>query len=81
METYDLQLLVEQQNENILALTVEKEWLADNNINLQEQLVELQQNYNKKIICLIFELFFVKKYLLVGAFGMLVCVCMLHQSD
>ena len=61
METYNLQLLVEQQNENILALTVEKEWLADNNINLQEQVVELQQNYNKKIICLIFELFFVKK--------------------
>ena len=49
METYNLQLLLEEQNEKIMALTFEKDWLSDDNINLQEQIVEIQQKYNKKV--------------------------------
>ena len=49
METYNLQLLLKEQNEKIMALTFENDWLSDDNINLQEQIVVIQQKYNKKV--------------------------------
>ena len=49
MEVSNLQLLVEEQNEKIMALTFEKDWLSEDNIDLQEKIVEIQQKYNKKL--------------------------------